>query len=73
LGRSEERVRARARSAGADADGRRRPRKKTPPANNSAIEEAFEREYAGDHSWEALQEDEQGRLRPLVRVDRARE
>ena len=27
---------------------------------------AFEREYAEDHSWEELQEDEQGRLRPLV-------
>ena len=27
---------------------------------------AFEREYAEDHSWEDLQEDEQGRLRPLV-------
>ena len=29
--------------------------------------EAFEREYVDDHSWEQLQEDEHGRLRPLVR------
>lgn len=28
--------------------------------------EAFERRYAGDHSWEGLKEDERGRLR---RVD----
>ena len=28
--------------------------------------EAFERQYAADHSWESLQEDEQGFLRPLV-------
>ena len=28
---------------------------------------AFEREYADDHSWEELQEDEHGNLRPLVR------
>ena len=27
---------------------------------------AFQREYEDDHSWEALQEDEFGRLRPLV-------
>ncbi|GBF89199.1 general transcription factor IIH subunit 2 [Raphidocelis subcapitata] len=27
--------------------------------------EAFERRYAGDHSWERLQEDAQGRLRPV--------
>jgi hypothetical protein len=33
--------------------------------------EAFERRYAGDHSWEGLQEDEQGRLRPVVRRDGA--
>ncbi|KAI8470897.1 MAG: Ssl1-like-domain-containing protein [Monoraphidium minutum] len=26
--------------------------------------EAFERRYAGDHSWEGLEEDERGRLRP---------
>ncbi len=30
--------------------------------------EAFEREYVDDHSWELLQEDEHGRLRPLVRL-----
>ena len=29
---------------------------------------AFQREYEDDHSWEALQEDEFGRLRPLVRL-----
>ena len=29
--------------------------------------EAYEREYVDDHSWEQLQEDEHGRLRPLVR------
>lgn len=28
--------------------------------------EAYERQYAADHSWESLQEDEQGFLRPLV-------
>lgn len=28
--------------------------------------EAFERAYAADHSWESLQEDEQGFLRPVV-------
>ena len=27
---------------------------------------AFQREYEDDHSWEALQEDEYGRLRPLA-------
>ena len=27
---------------------------------------AFQREYEDDHSWEQLQEDEYGRLRPLV-------
>jgi hypothetical protein len=30
--------------------------------------EAFERQYATDNSWESLQEDERGFLRPLVRV-----
>lgn len=28
--------------------------------------EAFEREYYDDFSWEQLKEDEHGRLRPLV-------
>lgn len=28
--------------------------------------EAYQRQYEDDHSWEALQEDEFGRLRPLV-------
>lgn len=32
---------------------------------------AFEREYVDDHSWEELQEDEQGHLRALVRTCRA--
>ena len=32
---------------------------------------AFQREYEDDHSWEALQEDEFGRLRPLVRIELA--
>ena len=31
---------------------------------------AFEREYVDDHSWEDLQEDEQGHLRALVRAHR---
>lgn len=31
---------------------------------------AFEREYVDDHSWEDLQEDEQGHLRALVGVHR---
>jgi hypothetical protein len=35
--------------------------------------EAFERAYAADHSWESLQEDEQGFLRPLVRQCRGGE
>ena len=30
--------------------------------------EAFQRQYEDDQSWTALQEDEYGRLRPLVRV-----
>lgn len=39
--------------------------------------EAFERRYAGDHSWEGLQEDARGRLRPVdaaaeLRARRAR-
>jgi hypothetical protein len=29
-------------------------------------DDAFEREYADDHSWEMLQEDDKGRLLPLV-------
>jgi len=29
--------------------------------------EAFQRQYDDDQSWTALQEDEYGRLRPLVR------
>lgn len=28
--------------------------------------EAFQRQYEDDHSWEQLQEDEFGRLRPLA-------
>lgn len=28
--------------------------------------EAYQRQYEDDHSWELLQEDEFGRLRPLV-------
>lgn len=33
--------------------------------DNGRSFEAFERAYAADHSWESLQEDEQGFLRPL--------
>jgi hypothetical protein len=35
-------------------------------AEEAADLEAFQRQYEDDHSWEALQEDEFGRLRPLV-------
>jgi hypothetical protein len=38
----------------------------TPPPPQTRSYEAFERAYATDHSWESLQEDEQGFLRPLV-------
>ena len=34
--------------------------------------EAYEREYVDDHSWEMLQEDEHGRLRPLVSLMHSR-
>lgn len=34
--------------------------------DNGRAYEAWERQYAADHSWEALQEDERGFLRPLV-------
>lgn len=40
----------------------------SPPPPACRTYEAFERRYAGDHSWEGLQEDEQGRLRPVVRM-----
>eukprot|EP00879_Flechtneria_rotunda_P010612 GHRR01011092.1.p2 GENE.GHRR01011092.1~~GHRR01011092.1.p2 ORF type:complete len:222 (+),score=75.52 GHRR01011092.1:284-949(+) len=33
--------------------------------DNGRSFEAFERQYATDHSWESIQEDEQGFLRPL--------
>eukprot|EP00775_Hariotina_reticulata_P000598 gene598-885_t len=33
--------------------------------DNGRSFEAFERQYATDHSWESLQEDERGFLRPL--------
>jgi hypothetical protein len=46
------------------ATRRRRPCPRAPAAPRTY--EAFERRYAGDHSWEGLQEDEQGRLRPVV-------
>lgn len=32
---------------------------------------AFNREYDNDNSWEQLQEDEYGHLRPLVRLQHA--
>eukprot|EP00884_Botryococcus_braunii_P004550 jgi/Botrbrau1/14096/Bobra.182_3s0041.1 len=41
-------------------------------AEQAADMAAYQREYENDHSWEALQEDEQGRLRLLDRTEQQR-
>jgi len=58
-------ARARSRPFATTAPGGRR--RDAEEGEETADLAAFQREYEDDHSWEALQEDEFGRLRALAR------